>query len=61
MLRSFEQISKKFLGNIWLIFLQFGKFSVIRVLAYYDWKEIKNFLQGYLKEPMYFWQFSEIR
>ncbi len=41
---SFEQISEKFVANIWLIFLQFEKFSVIEVLTYYNLKEIlKNF------------------
>ncbi len=39
---SLEQILEKFVGNIWLIFLQFEKFSVIRVLTYYNWKEIKK-------------------
>ncbi len=38
-LGSLEQISEKFVGNIRLIFLQFEKFSVIRVLTYYDLKE----------------------
>ncbi len=32
---SLGQISEKFVGNIWLIFLQFEKFSVIHVLTYY--------------------------
>ncbi len=41
-LGSLEQLSEKFVGNIWLIFLQFEKFSVIRVLTYYNFKEIKN-------------------
>ncbi len=39
MLGSLEQKSEKFVGNI-LIFLQFEKFSVIRLLAYYNLKEI---------------------
>ncbi len=39
-LDSLEQIFEKFVGNIWLIFLQFEKFSVIQVLAYYNLKEI---------------------
>ncbi len=37
---SLEQISEKFVGNIWLIFLQFEKFSVVQVLKYYNLKEI---------------------
>ncbi len=41
-LGSLEQISEKFVGNIWLVFLQFEKFSVIRVLTYYNLKEIKK-------------------
>ncbi len=39
---SLEQISEKFLGNIWLIFLQFEKFSVVQVLRHYNLKEIKK-------------------
>ncbi len=47
---SFEQISEKFVGNIWLIFLQFEKFLVIRVLAYYNFKEIlKKFCEAIWK------------
>ncbi len=43
-LRFFEQISEKFVGNIWLICLQLEKFSVVQVLAYYNLKEItENF------------------
>ncbi len=41
-LGSLEQISKQFVGNIWLIFLQFEKFSVTQVLPYYNLKEIKK-------------------
>ncbi len=41
-LGSFHQLSEKFVGNIWLIFFQFEKFSVIQVLAYYNWKELKT-------------------
>ncbi len=41
-LGSLEQIYEKFVGNIWLIFSQFKKFSVIPVLTYYNLKEIKN-------------------
>ncbi len=41
-LNSLEQISEKFVVNVWLIFLQFEKFSVIHVLTYYNFKEIKN-------------------
>ncbi len=37
-----EQISEKFVGNIWLIFLQLEKFSEIQVLTYYNLKEIEN-------------------
>ncbi len=39
-LGSLEQASEKFVGNSWLIFLQIEKFSVIRVLIYYNLKEI---------------------
>ncbi len=42
-LGSLEQISEKFVGNIWLIFLKFEKFSVIQILAYYNLKENKKF------------------
>ncbi len=35
-----EQISEKFVGNIWLIFLKFEKFSVVGILTYYNLKEI---------------------
>ncbi len=41
-LGSLEQISVKFVGNIWLIFSQFEKFTVIRVLTYYNLKETKK-------------------
>ncbi len=37
-----EQIYEKFVGNIWLIFLQLEKFSIIRILTYYNFKEIKK-------------------
>ncbi len=43
-LGSLEQISEKFVGNILLIFLQFEKFSVVQVLAYYNSKEIKKYV-----------------
>ncbi len=47
-LGSLEQISEKFVGNIWLICLQFEKFSVIRVLTYYNLKELlKHFRKFY--------------
>ncbi len=47
---SLEQISEKLVGNVWLIFLQSEKFSVIRVLTYYNSKEIKNnFCKGIWK------------
>ncbi len=39
-LGSLELNSEKFVGNIWLISLQFEKFSVIRVLSYYNLKKI---------------------
>ncbi len=39
-LSSLEEISEKFVGSIWLIFLQFEKFSVIKVLTYYNLKII---------------------
>ncbi len=39
-LGSLEQISEKFVGNIWLIFLQFEKFSSIQVFTYYNLVEI---------------------
>ncbi len=39
----FEQISEKFVGNIWLIFLKFEKFSVIQVLTYCNLKEIEKY------------------
>ncbi len=32
-LGSLEQISEKFIGNIWLIFLEFEKFSVNQALT----------------------------
>ncbi len=41
-LGSLEQISEKFVENIWLIFLLFEKFSVTGVLTYYNLKEIKK-------------------
>ncbi len=41
-LGSLELNSEKFVGNIWLIFLQFEKFSVIKVLIYYNSKEIET-------------------
>ncbi len=41
-LGSLEQISEKFVGNIWLIFLQFQKFSVIRVLTHITWRKLKK-------------------
>ncbi len=41
-LGSLKQISEIFVGNIWLIFLQFQKLSVIQVLTYYNLKEIKK-------------------
>ncbi len=47
---SLEQIFEKFVGNIWLIFLQFKIFSVIRVLTYHNSEEIKKNLQRYLKK-----------
>ncbi len=47
---SLEQISEKFVGNIWLIFLQFENFSVIQVIARYNLKEIKkNFCKAIWK------------
>ncbi len=47
---SLQQISETFVGKIWLIFLQFEKFSVIEVLAYYNLKEIKkNFYKAIWK------------
>ncbi len=49
-LDSLKQISEKFDGNIWLIFLQFEKFSVIQVLIYHNLKEIlKNFCKAIRK------------
>ncbi len=49
-LGSLEQIPKKFVGNIWFIFLHFEKFLVIRVLAYYNLKEInKHFCKAIWK------------
>ncbi len=41
-LGSLEHLFEKFIGNIWLIFLQFEEFSVIQVLRYYNLKEIKK-------------------
>ncbi len=41
-LGSLEQISEQFAGNIWLIFLNFEKFSVVPVITYYNLKEIKK-------------------
>ncbi len=39
---SLGPISEKFIENIWLIFLQFEKFSVIQVLSYNNLKEINT-------------------
>ncbi len=37
-----EHISEKFVGNIWLIFLQFEKFSVFQGLTYYNLGRLKK-------------------
>ncbi len=41
-LDSLYQISEKFVGNFWLIFLQFEKFSVIRVSHTITWRKLKK-------------------
>ncbi len=49
-LGTLEQISKKFIGNIWFTFLQFEKFLVIQVLTYHNLKEFKrNFCKAIWK------------
>ncbi len=41
-LGSLVRVSEKFVGNIWLTFLQFEKFSVIQGPTYYNLNEIKK-------------------
>ncbi len=67
------RISENFVGNIWLIFLQFEKFLVIWVLTYYNLKKIfKNVCKDIWKSlaeslekiwenfnKLIFWKFSE--
>ncbi len=50
-LGSLEEISEKFVGNIWLIFLQFENFSVIKGLTI-TWRKLKKIFARLLKKVL---------